>query len=84
LDFCRLYVAAVTKFLARAVLTAFIVGTIPAMIDAPAAIAQMSANKPHGILDDCVPVGVTTRPDGSVWAVENCHGVEVDHIMQRK
>jgi hypothetical protein len=38
-----------TKFLARAVLAAFILGTIPSMIlvDAPAAIAQqMRADKP--------------------------------------
>jgi hypothetical protein len=73
----------VAKFLARAVLVAF-VGMIPIVLDAPVAIAQMSANKPHGILDDCVPVGVTTRPDGSVWAIENCHGVEVHHIMSKK
>lgn len=23
---------------------------------------------------ECVPVGVTTKVDGSVWAVENCGG----------
>jgi hypothetical protein len=74
------------RLLARALVAAFILGTISSMVlvDAPAAIAQISTDKPHGILDDCVPVGVTTRPDGSVWAIENCNGVEVHHIMSKK
>ena len=54
-----------TKFLARIVFAAFI-GMIPIVLDAPAAIA-----KPHSPMD-CVPVGVTTKPDGSVWAVSGC------------
>lgn len=67
----------VTRLIARALIAAF-VGMIP-IVAAPVAIA-----KPHGILDDCVPVGVTTRPDGSVWAIENCHGVEVHHVLPKK
>ena len=66
-----------TKFLARVALAAF-VGMMP-IVAAPVAIAS-----PHGILDDCVPVGVTTRPDGTVWAIENCHGVELHHILPQR
>jgi hypothetical protein len=61
------------KFLACAVLATFVV-MMPIMA-APAAIA-----KPHSPVD-CVPVGVTTKPDGSVWAIEDCNGDEIQHRM---
>jgi hypothetical protein len=61
-----------TKFVARA-LIAVVLGMIPIVLDAPAAIA-----KPHSPVD-CVPVGVTTKPDGSVWAVEDCDGGKIEY-----
>jgi hypothetical protein len=61
-----------TRLLARIVLAAF-VGMIPIVLDAPAAIAM-----PHSPMD-CVPVGVTTKPDGSVWAVEDCAGGKIEY-----
>jgi hypothetical protein len=39
---------------------------MPTLVDAPAAIVQMSANRPHGGIG-CVPVGVTTDSKGVVW-----------------
>ena len=64
---------------------AFMFGTIPVpiLVDAPASTAQMSVNKPHTPID-CVPVGVTTKPDGSVWAVENCNGDEIHYRLPTK
>jgi hypothetical protein len=58
---------------------AFILGATPALailVDAPAATAQMPAGKhgDSGSPDGCVPMGVTKHPDGTVWAVEKCHG----------
>jgi hypothetical protein len=64
---------AMVKYVARTLTAAFIC-TVPAMIDAPVAIAN-----PHSPVD-CTPVGVTTKPDGSVWAIEDCNG---DHIQYR-
>jgi hypothetical protein len=63
------------KFVARALVVVFTFGTIPSMIlvDPPAAVA-----KPHSPMD-CVPVGVTTKPDGSVWAVEDCEGGKIEY-----
>jgi hypothetical protein len=61
-----------TRLVARAVVAAF-VGMIPIVLDAPVAIA-----KPHSPMD-CVPVGVTTKPDGSVWAVEDCEGGKIEY-----
>jgi hypothetical protein len=53
---------AMVKFVARALVATFILGTIPSMIlvDAPTAVA-----KPHTPVD-CEPVGVTKKLDGSV------------------
>jgi hypothetical protein len=71
-----------TKLLARAMCAAaFLFGSIPMLVlvaDVPVAQA-----KPHGhghdagdsgSPDGCVPMGVTKHSDGSVWAVEKCHG----------
>jgi hypothetical protein len=70
--------------LARVVLAAaFIAGSVPALsvvVDAPAAIAQLSANKPHSPVD-CVPVGVTTDSAGIVWALEDCNGDIIRYRM---
>jgi hypothetical protein len=62
-----------TKFVARVALAAFMLGTIPIVLNAPVAIA-----KPHSPVDR-VPVGVTTKPDGSVWAVEDCDGGKIEY-----
>jgi hypothetical protein len=69
-----------TRFLARVLLAAFAAGTIAIVVDGPAAVAQMAANKPHGGVD-CVPVGVTTDSKGVVWALENCNGDIFRHRM---
>jgi hypothetical protein len=66
------HIDGITKFVARAMCAAFILGTIPTLVE-PAAIAQMSANKPHGGVD-CAPVGVTKDSNGVVWAEEDCNG----------
>jgi streptogramin lyase len=57
-----------------------VVGTIPIVVDAPAAIAQVSVNKLDSPVD-CVPVGVTKDPDGTVWALEDCNGDIFKHRM---
>jgi hypothetical protein len=67
--------------LARAAaVAAFVLGTIPIVVDAPAAIAQLSANKPNSPVD-CVPVGVTTDSKGVVCALEDCNGDIFKHRM---
>jgi hypothetical protein len=72
-----------TSQLARVVLAAaFILGSIPALtvlINGPVAQAmshQLPANRPNdrGGPDECVPMGVKKDHDGTVWAVEKCHG----------
>lgn len=66
-----------TKFLARAVVAVFILGTLPFVADLPAAIAhQMRIDKPNNAPrgDGCVPVGVSKSPNGIVYAIEECHG----------
>jgi hypothetical protein len=65
--------------LACAVFAAAFLATIPGLAilaDAPAAMTQMSANTPRDSVgpDGCTPMGVTTHSDGTVWAVEKCHG----------
>jgi hypothetical protein len=70
---------AVTKPLASAIVAAFILGTIPlaTSVDTSPAMAQLlPANKPgdRGGPDGCVPMGVKKDHDGTVWAVEKCHG----------
>jgi hypothetical protein len=66
--------------------TIFLLGSIPALtalVDENAVTARISANKPGGI-DGCIPVGVKTDPDGTVWAVENCNGTMVYNKMGRR
>lgn len=76
-----------TKLLARAMCAAFMLGTIPILVDAPAAMAQISANKPdkpeepRG--DGCIPVGVTKSSTGAVYAIEDCHGVRYQRRMDK-
>jgi hypothetical protein len=65
-----------TRFLA-AVLAAFVLGTM-AIVAAPVAIA-----KPHEPVQ-CTPVGVTKKPDGSVWAVEDCDGEKIHYRLPDK
>jgi hypothetical protein len=67
------------KFVAHAMCAAFVFGTIPMLVE-PAAVAQMSANKPHGGID-CVPVGVTKDSNGVVWAEEDCDGGRIRYRM---
>jgi hypothetical protein len=43
------------------------------IVAAPVAIA-----KPHEPVQ-CSPVGVTTKPDGSVWAIEDCNGDKIEY-----
>jgi hypothetical protein len=77
-----------TRLIARVVLVAF-VGMIPIVLDAPAAMAsvrltaQLSANKPHEPVP-CTPLGVTKKPDGSVWAVEECDGEKIHYRLPDK
>jgi hypothetical protein len=61
-----------TGFLARVALVIF-AGMVPIVLDTPDAMA-----KPHEPVQ-CIPVGVTTKPDGSVWAIEDCNGDEIQY-----
>jgi hypothetical protein len=59
------------KFLARALVAAFILATIPGLAilaDAPVAMAQMSAHTLRDSVgpDGCTPMGLTTHSDGTV------------------
>jgi hypothetical protein len=60
-----------TRLIARVAFAAF-VGMIPIMA-APVAMAG-----PHDPVQ-CTPVGVTTKPDGSVWAIEDCNGDQIQY-----
>lgn len=60
-----------TRLIARVAL-AVVLGTMP-IVAAPVAIAG-----PHDPVH-CSPVGVTTKPDGSVWAIEDCNGDKIEY-----
>jgi hypothetical protein len=59
------------KYVARAAVAAF--AGILAIRAAPVAMAG-----PHDPVQ-CTPVGVTTKPDGSVWAIEDCNGDQIQY-----
>jgi hypothetical protein len=65
-----------TRLMARALVAAFILGTIPSMVLVDGPVAHAMSHRPnplrHRIPDDCLPLGVTRDHDGIVWAVEHC------------